>query len=170
MEMFLGRGMKRKHVWNAWICGAVTMLCVGAGWASASDAEGRPAESSPFCRDRVKVVKSGLAARLVADAPSYLPGSNAVFRVDVVGTVPIGLIGEEFIFERYEGDGWVKDLGSPKGFTKIRLGLLEAGESGFCRSFEIPPDTSAGRYRFRKDVVGGKKKRTVRLTSVFEVR
>jgi hypothetical protein len=87
-----------------------------------------------------------------------------------LGTVSIGLIGEEFVFERYVEGRWTRDPASPRAFTKIRLGILSPGESGFCRSLSLPSDAPPGQYRFRKDVTVGNSERPKRLTARIGIR
>ncbi len=136
---------------------------------SAERAAGIPAEDFPFCRKRVKVTHSRLAVKLRTNSSVYAPGNQAVFRIDNVGTVTIALIGEPFSIERNDGNGWVTDPASPDGFTRIRLGMLEPGRSGFCRSFQIPSDMAPGHYRFRKIVGTDSKRKRLPLTVRFDL-
>lgn len=129
-----------------------------------------PNEDNPFCLRKVRIIRSRLAIRFHTRMSSYRPGETAVFRIDNVGRISIGLIGEEFELERNENGRWKKDAASPDVFSKIRLGILGPGESGFCRSFPIPSDIAQGRYRFRKDVVISSTHRRQWLIARFDIR
>jgi hypothetical protein len=151
-----------------WLLLAFVLVCV-VGVDLSGRASGMSGVKSPFCRKRVNVTERKLAAKIVTSRPSYSAGSEVIFRVDNIGTVSIGLIGEEFVIENYDGSQWVRNQATPNGFPKIRLGFLDSGQSGFCRSFQIPGDVAAGNYRVRKEVLGGQHHRRIRLMAAFGV-
>lgn len=101
----------------------------------------------------VRVMRPRTDVHLSVSAPSFHPGDDVLFRVENRGTTPIGLIGEEFSFERYSNGLWSKDPASPSAFTRQRLGLLLAGTAGFCRAFSLPSSISPGHYRISKRVM-----------------
>lgn len=149
-------------------CVVGTLLSVALICGSAQAAD-RPAENASFCRKRVKVNTAGFGARLRVSRTIYAPGAQAEFRIDNMGSVAISLIGEPFVLEHFENGMWLKDPSSPKAFTRIRLGALGSGRSGFCRTFEIPVEQPEGTYRFRKSVgVEGIQGRRA-LSAVFKV-
>jgi hypothetical protein len=147
----------------------VGMLLSVALFCDSAQAADRLAEDASFCRKRVKVNAAGFGARLRVSRAIYAPGAQAVFRIDNMGSVAISLIGESFVLERFQNGVWLQDASSPKTFTRIRLGALGPGRSGFCRAFEIPVEQPEGTYRFRKSVgVEGKHDRRS-LSAVFKV-
>ena len=151
------------------LCGGGLVVALLVLIVSSERAAGVPAEDHSFCRHRVKIAHNRLAVRLRTDSTVYAPGDQAVFRIDNVGTVAIALVGEPFSVERNDGSGWVKDPASPDRFTRIRLGFLKPGRSGFCRSFQIPSDMASGHYRFSKYVNAGPRHKALRLTAPFDL-
>jgi hypothetical protein len=156
----------RETMCSAMICGALI------GGVSVDTAQAQPTPDDPFCSRPVSRnhEKSRVGPRLEIKAKVFTPGSAALFRVENFGTHPVGLIGEEFTYERYNGTRWVLDPASPKAFTKQRLGAVQPGKAGFCRSFVIPSDAMPGHYRFSKKVSIGSMGRRVQLTAAFDVR
>lgn len=152
-----------------WLTSSVVILC-GLFILGSWHAKGSVSENNPFCRHRVKIVSQTFAVRFRINASSYQPGKSAVFRVDNIGRVPIGLIGEVFSLERFTDGKWRISPQSPRAFSRIRLGVLGSGKSGFCRSFTIPSDIEPGHYRFRKVVTVGLHRKRRRLFVRFHVR
>lgn len=117
----------------------------------------------------VRVMPAKVKIDFVSNAEKYLPGTTAYFRIENVGTSPIGLNSEDYVVERVQDGQWSKDPASPQAFTRTRLGFLTAGEIGFCRGFKVPTGLSPGSYRFRKDVTVGAAGKVKRLTASFSV-
>jgi hypothetical protein len=130
----------------------VTAASSGQATASNRWAETSANESSPFCRHRVRTVSEKVAVRFLTDKSSYSPGESATFRVDNVGGTPVRPIGEYFSLERFVNGSWSLSPESRHIFSRVRLGILEPGKSGFCRRFPISSDIAPGHYRFRKIV------------------
>jgi hypothetical protein len=144
-------------------------LLVATLFCNDVQAASRPSEDASFCRKQVEISTPGFGAELLASKASYEPGAQAVFRIDNKGSVPVSLVGESFALERFQDGRWVKDPSSPKVFTRIRLGSLRPGKSGFCRTFEIPVEQQEGVYRFRKSVGVDNKHGGRALSATFRV-
>lgn len=143
-------------------------LPLSLGWSGGAHADARPPEDASFCRDHVRVKTKKLAAQMLTNERSYPAGEKAVFRVDNTGGVAFGLIGEAFVLERFDAGRWSRDPATPALFTRVRLGELASGRSGFCREFEIPTTQANGRYRFKKTV--SRDGRLMNLFAPFRVR
>lgn len=116
----------------------------------------------------LRVVRPVTDVRLMVEGSPIRPGSRTSFWIENRGTQGVNPLGRAFAFEVLEGSSWVKAPGNPKAFPKVALKPLSAGEVGGCISFEIPPESRPGLYRFSKEVMlsSGAKKR---LIAAFEV-
>jgi len=137
--------------------------------ASSGQARRSNSDGDSFCRDRIATVTSKVAVRFITNRESYSAGETAMFRIDNVGGVPIRLIGEYFSLERFADGQWRVAPESPHAFSKIRLGILEPGKSGFCRVFRIPSNIAPGHYRFRKVVTISSSHKQRRLFAGFHI-
>lgn len=117
----------------------------------------------------VRAMPKRIDARLSLRSTKIMAGTPVVFRVENRGTTLVGLIGEEFAFERYAENGWVLDPASPQGFPKKALGFVPPGKARFCRSFAIPTEATPGKYRISKKVAVASKARFRVLTAEFHV-
>lgn len=117
----------------------------------------------------VRVMRPETHARLVIDNAPVQPGDEMAFRVENLGTNPIGLIGEDYVLERYWAGGWKRDPASPSAFTRQRLGPVLAGSAGFCRTFAIPSDISPGLYRISKRIATVGRSRARMLRAPFQI-
>jgi hypothetical protein len=143
----------------------ICTLTVFGGQARSS-----PGENASFCPHRVKSVSSVVALHFITNKPNYRPGETVVFRIDNVGGRSVKLISEYFSLEQFVNGRWKVSPASPHAFSKIRLGILEPGKSGFCKRFSIPDSLEAGHYRFHKTVVVSLSKKQRRLYAGFHVR
>lgn len=144
------------------------VICVAAV-VLLGEAGGAAGRQVPFCRHWVKSVSNKVLVRFLIDRPTYRPREVAKFRIDNIGSVPVRLISEYFSLERLVKSGWEVSPASPHAFSKIRLGVLEPGEAGFCKAFSIPDDLPAGEYRFRKVVVIATSHKRKQLLARFHV-
>jgi len=117
----------------------------------------------------VRVMRPRTDARLSVSASSFKAGDEVLFRVENRGTTPVGLIGEEFRFERYSDGVWSEDPASPNAFTRQRLGQLPAGTAGFCRAFSMPSSIDPGHYRISKRVTISPKVGFKSLQAEFDI-
>jgi hypothetical protein len=144
------------------------VLCVFT-WASSGRASVSTSENSPYCHHRVRISRGGVAVQFRTNRSSYFPGEAAAFRIDNIGKVSIRLIGEVFSLERFVNGRWRVSPDSPHAFSKIRLGILEPGQSGFCRVFSIPSDIAPGGYRFRKIITISASRKQRSLFAYFHI-
>lgn len=160
--------MLSRPIYRFWVILSAIAIC-GLSSALSGYAQISSNENDPFCRDRVKIARQGLAGRFVTSKPNYRPSETAVFRIDNVGRISIGLIGEDFSLQRFVDGNWRIAPESPHAFSKIRLGILAPGKSGFCRVFPISSDIAPGHYRFRKIVTVRSTHKHKQLTASFHI-
>lgn len=145
------------------------VLVLSLSSAFSGYAQTRTSENDRFCRSRVKIAKPALSIKFVTSALNYHPGESTKFRIDNVGRISIGLIGEDFSLEHFINGRWKIAPESPRVFSKIRLGILGPGKSGFCRTFTLPTSIALGHYRFRKVVTVHSSHKPKQVTASFYI-
>jgi hypothetical protein len=110
----------------------------------------------------LRVLRPSYDVKLAASPRIARAGEVVHLRILNFGTAEIGF-GAPYSIERLEESGWVS---YPIKLAFHRpLFFLGGGMAGKCQEFTVPQDMPAGRYRFKKDVLGPERS----FTAEFEV-
>jgi len=99
----------------------------------------------------VRIVKRTNNVKLGIYRDTVRPSEPVVFRVENVGTAR-ATYGPPFTLERFDGNGWASYPAELGPWRRV-LWSAHGGMAGPCQEWQIPGNTTAGKYRVRKSLV-----------------